>query len=89
METRTVLKYIGAGVAMLAMLVLAPFFLASGLVAPLWAVIALCLIWVAIFVLGCLWFKRKPLWVLPLPVLALLIWLGGVQLGSSVLGWSA
>ncbi|MET1006238.1 MAG: hypothetical protein ABWX96_11850 [Propionibacteriaceae bacterium] len=83
------LPYIGAGVAMLALLVLAPFFLASGLVAPLWAVIVLCAIWVALFVTGILWFKRRPLWTLPLPVVAVLIWLGGVSAGEALLGWTA
>lgn len=83
------LPYVGAGVAMLGLLVLAPFFLASGLVAPLWAVIVLCAIWLALFVTGIVWFKRRPLWTLSLPVVAVIIWLGGVSAGEALLGWSA
>jgi hypothetical protein len=87
--TRETLRYVAAAVAMAALVVLAPFFLAAGLVAPLWAVVVLVVVWVALFVLGCLWFRRRPLWTLPLPVVALLVWLGGVSAGSAWLGWTA
>ncbi len=88
MNKRT-MSYIGAAVAMLALLVLAPFFFAAGLMAPLWAVILLSAIWVVLFVLGCLWFRRRPLWTLPLPVVAVLVWLGGLTAGEALLGWTA
>ena len=88
MNKRT-MSYIGAAVAMLALLVLAPFFFAAGLMAPLWAVILLSAIWVTLFVLGCLWFRRRPLWTLPLPVVAVLVWLGGLTAGEALLGWTA
>jgi hypothetical protein len=78
-----------AVVAMLALLVLAPFFFAAGLVAPLWAVITLVAVWVALFVLGCLWWRRRPLWTLVLPVVALLVWWGGITAGETWLGWTA
>ena len=78
-----------AVVAMLALLVLAPFYFAAGLVAPLWAVVALVVLWLVLFVLGCLWWRRRPLWTLPLPVVAALVWWGGITAGETWLGWTA
>ena len=88
MNKRTA-SYVVAGVAMLALVALAPFYFAAGLMAPLWAVIVLAAVWVALFVLGCLWFRRRPLWTLPLPVVAVLIWWGGLTAGEAWLGWTA
>ena len=87
-DTRTVVKYVLGALALVAMLVLAPFFLASGLMAPGWAVVVFSVIWLALFVLGCLWIRRKPLWVIPLPFVAAAIWLGGMSAGGAWLGWT-
>jgi len=87
-DTRTVVKYVLGVLALVAMLVLAPFFVASGLMAPGWAVVVFGVVWVALFVLGCLWIRRKPLWVIPLPFVAAAIWLGGMSAGGAWLGWS-
>ena len=88
LSTRQLVTYIAAGVAMVAMLVIAPFFLAAGLMAPLWAIVGLVVIWLVLFVLGCVWFRRRPLWTLPLPVLAALIWFGTMSAGEAWLGWT-
>ena len=88
LSTGQLLSYIGAGVAMVAMLVLAPFFLAAGLMAPVWAVVGLIVVWLVLFVLGCVWFRRRPLWTLPIPVLAVLIWWGTMTAGEAWLGWT-
>ena len=82
-------RYIAAAVAMLALLALAPFYFAAGLMAPGWAVVLLVVIWVALFVLGVVWFRRRPLWTLPLPVVALIVWWGGLSAGEALLGWTA
>ena len=87
-DARTVAKYVAAGLALVAMLALAPFFLASGLTAPGWAVGVFIGIWLALFVLGCIWIRRKPLWVVPLPFLAAGIWFGGMSAGGAWLGWT-
>lgn len=65
------------------------FYLASGLMVPgpwlyiLWA------IWI-----GGLWvltrvFRRNPVWTPAVPVGAAIVWVAFVQLGSSLLGWTA
>jgi VIT1/CCC1 family predicted Fe2+/Mn2+ transporter len=69
-DARTVAKYVAAGLALAAMLVLAPFFFASGLMAPGWAVGVFIAVWLALLALGCFWIRRKPLWVVPLPLIA-------------------
>jgi hypothetical protein len=88
-DTRTVVKYVVAALALVAMLVLAPFFVASGLAAPGWAVALFIAIWVVLFVLGCVWIRRKPLWVIPLPFVAAAILLAGMSAGGAWLGWTA
>src|SRR3954465_15538836 len=70
-------RYVLAALALAALLALAPFFLASGLMAPGWAVTVFLAIWLGLFVLGLVWIRRRPLWVLPLPFVAALVRPGG------------
>jgi hypothetical protein len=88
-DQRTTVKYVFAALALAVMVAIAPFFIASGLMAPGWAVGIFIAIWLALFVLGCLWIRRKPLWVIPLPFVAAAIWLGGMSAGGAWLGWTA
>ncbi|HTF40248.1 MAG TPA: hypothetical protein VK754_06600 [Propionibacteriaceae bacterium] len=88
-DARTVAKYVVGGLALAAMLALAPFFFASGLMAPGWAVGVFIGVWLVLFGLGCVWIKRKPLWVVPLPFMAAAIWFGGMNAGAAWLGWTA
>ncbi len=80
-----VLGWVGLA-ALLATLV---FYAASGLLAPGWAVALLLVIWLAMLV-AAVWFlrTRRPLYVLPLPVAAWLIWFGALTVGESLLGWT-
>ena len=89
MDNRLTLSYLAAALAMLALLGLAPLFFAAGLAAPLWAVVGFIATWIALFVLGCLWFRRKPLRTLLLPVVAAALWYGGMSAGEAWLGWTA
>lgn len=63
-------------------------YLFSGLLAPLWAVAILVLIWLALGVLLVKTRGNSPrdLWA---PVLAAAIWLGAMSAGDALLGWSA
>jgi hypothetical protein len=89
-DTRTVVKYVVGGPALAAMIVLAPFFLASGLMAPGWAVATFIAIWIVLFGLGVLWvIRRRPLRTIPLPFVAAIVWFGGMSAGETWLGWTA
>lgn len=82
-------RYVLAAVAIVALLVQAPFYFAAGLAAPGWAVVLLILVWVTLVALGFAWFRRRPWWVVPLPFLAAAIWFGVMSAGEAFLGWTA
>ena len=65
------------------------FYVASGLLAPGWAVAVLLLIWLALLAVAVrLLYLRRPLPVLLTPVAAWLIWLGALTAGENWLGWT-
>lgn len=64
------------------------FYMTSGLVAPLWAVLLLLLIWIGLAV-AALRNKHRPLFVLLTPVVAAVVWFVVVQGGSVLFGWRA
>jgi hypothetical protein len=61
---------------------------ASGLMMPLWAIVALGLVWVAGLVVQ-IRQRRRPLVVLAVPVAIAAIWLLTGTLGEAFLGWTA
>lgn len=87
-STSRVLGYVVAVLGIALLLVVLPFYLASGLVAPLWAIVVLLLVWALLFVLACRWFRRHPYRVLLLPVLAAAAWFGTISAGEAFLGWT-
>jgi hypothetical protein len=64
------------------------FYVTSGLVAPLWAVLLLLAIWLGLCIAGYR-NRHKPLVVLAIPVVAALVWFVVVQGGSMLFGWTA
>ncbi len=66
-----------------------PFYLASGLVAPLWAIIVLLLVWAGLLGVAVWAVRTRSAWGLATPFLAVAIWLGGVSAGEAFLDWSA
>ena len=87
-DPRRTLRYVLGGLALAATVALAPFFVASGLMAPGWAVALFIAVWVALVVLGCLLIRRRPLSVVPLPFVAAALWVGGMSAGGAWLGWT-
>lgn len=81
-------RHVLAAVALLALLALAAFPFAAGLVAPGWAVVVLVGFGAAALVLGVVWFRRRPWGVVPLPVVAVLVGFGAVSAGQTWLGWT-
>jgi hypothetical protein len=75
--------------AALAQLVVGYFYLASGLVAPLWAVVALLVCWAVLTVAGVRLARSRSYLVLLVPVLAAATWFAVLWFGDAVLGWTA
>lgn len=73
----------------LQLVVLVPFTVASGLLAPLWAIVAFYALWAAGALLLVLIARSRPLATPLVPVAnAALLWLG-ITLGEALLGWTA
>lgn len=87
-DAPTVASYVFAALALGAMLALAPFFIASGRMAPGWAVALFVAIWFSLFVAGSVWIRRRPLRDHPLPFIAVPVWFGGMTAGGELLGWT-
>lgn len=64
-----------------------PYYLASGLVAPLWAIIVLLVGWLGLLGLAVRAVRARAAWGLLVPVLAVGLWLGAVSAGEAFLGW--
>lgn len=80
---------IAAVLGVLGLVAVLPFYLASGLVAPVWAIGLLWAVWLALAVMAVRWFTRRPWVVLVLPLLAVAIWWTAITLGEQALGWQA
>jgi hypothetical protein len=83
-----VFRYVVAGIGVALLGVLLPFYLASGLLAPLWAIILLMLVWALLFALAIRWFRSYPYRVILLPVAAAAIWFATMSAGEAWLGWT-
>lgn len=75
-------------IAALAQLVAGYFYMASGLMAPLWAIVLLGVWWVVLTYVGVRLVKRRSYLVLLVPVVTAATWLGVMTLGETVLGWT-
>ena len=80
---------VGSFIGMIGMASVLFVVLASGLVAPLWAVLLGALVWLVFFVVGTRWFMTHPWRVAALPVVLLVIWVCAVTAGAAFLDWSA
>ena len=89
MDNRRILERVVATLGVLGLLGVLPFYVASGLAAPLWAVVLLLALWLALLVLAIRSFTRRPWLVLALPFVAAAVWWLTMTLGESLLGWQA
>lgn len=89
MDGRQVLERVVASIGVLGLIAVLPFYVSSGLVAPLWAIVLLLLFWAALAVFSIRWFTRRPWVVLTLPLIAAAIWFAVLTLGEQILGWQA
>lgn len=73
----------------LLLLVVGWFYLVSGLIAPLWAVVAL-LVWWVVLAWWLVRLARRGSWLTPLvPVVGAATWFVVMTLGDQLLGWTA
>lgn len=85
----TVAQRLGRALGLLLMLVVGWFYLVSGLVAPLWAVIGLLIVWGVVLVLGLREWNTRPLWILAAPFALMTFWAVVIWAGGQFLDWSA
>jgi hypothetical protein len=64
------------------------WYVASGLLAPAWAVVALLVVWAALLAVAVrLLVRRRPLLVPVVPVVGLVVWFAAISAGEAWLGW--
>jgi len=83
------LRQSGPWIGVAGLVVVLWFYLASGLVAPWWAVGVLLAAWVVMLGLSIAWARRRPFVVLVMPLIALALWVGVLSAGAALLGWTA
>jgi len=64
-------------------------YLAAGLVAPLWAVVVLDVVWLLLAVVLTRLALRGSWWTPAVPVVAFASWYGVLTAGEQLLGWTA
>jgi hypothetical protein len=70
-------------------LVVGYFYLVAGLVTPLYGLIILWILWLALLAVAIWMLRRHPLWVLEVPLFAVAILVGVTAFGGAFLGWTA
>ncbi len=65
------------------------FIVVSGLVAPLWAIVFMLAVWIALGVALVRMVLRGWWWTPVVPVVAMVFWFGFITLGENLLGWQA
>ncbi len=85
---RGALWWVGAALTTVGMLVALWLYSASGLLAPLWAVVLLLVLWAGLAVLAVVVHRRRGWVSLLVPVLAVSLWWSALTLGGAVLGWT-
>jgi hypothetical protein len=73
----------------LQLVVLVPFTVSSGLLAPLWAIVVLYAVWLGAAVTLVTVARRRPLATPLVPIVNAAVWWGLMTFGESVLGWTA
>ena len=73
----------------IAHLLVGVWYAASGLVAPMWAVALLLVIWLAMSALIPGLMRTRPGWVAAIPVAEAAIWFGVISAGEAFLNWTA
>jgi hypothetical protein len=86
---RSVAALIAGWVGLVAHVATVIWYLASGLVAPGWAVVALLVIWCALLGLAIYMLRTRPVYTLLVPVASAAIWFGALSAGEAWLGWTA
>ncbi len=76
-------------VGLVLMLVPLYWFIASGLLAPLWAIVALLALWTGALLWAIRSRRRRPWMVLALPFALMVFWIAFISAGEAWLGWTA
>lgn len=86
--TRRRFPWIGLLAGLLHLAVL-PFYAATGLLAPGWAVVTLLVVWAALAAAVVVVVRRRSRLALLIPLGAIALWFATLTLGEQLLGWTA
>jgi hypothetical protein len=75
--------------AVLAHLVIGVWYAASVLLAPVWAVLCLLAIWVALSVVTFRLLRLRSPFVIAIPIIEAAIWFAAISAGDAYLNWTA
>lgn len=89
MRDGTLLRRVGAWTGVVLMVVPLYLFAVSGLVAPVWAVVGLLVLWVLALSWAIKSRDRHPWFVLALPAALVGVWFAVLTVGGALLGWTA
>ena len=89
MDRQRILERTAATLGILGLFAMLPFYLASGLVAPLWAIVVLMAFWLLLLASAIRWFTTRSWLVLVLPLVAAAVWWLALTVGEQSLGWQA
>ncbi len=82
------LAWLVLAVAVALQLVAGFFYLASGLLAPLWAIIVLWAVWLLLLGMLIVTWRRRPWWSLAVGPVAFILWFLALTAGEKFLGWT-
>ena len=80
--------WVTAILTVLGMLGALVLYVSSGLLAPLWSIVGLLVLWLVLSIVAVRLHRRHSAWSLLVPVAAVVVWVAVLTAGERLLGWT-